>query len=203
MAVSTIAQYTGGGIPLPAILREGNLTYYAKVHGADGYYDSGVIPVSPLAKDDWVVMDVDDGNTYDATKGNPVAKAITSGTLIIGQIITEPKWNAEPTSSQTDWDTMLAGGYYRVATVAWYGLTGVAKAVMVNGATAAVVPGVAATLEIDASATVALTGGVVSLSCADVSTGGAGIVSFHYVPASSATVSILVGFTAGTVVIQA
>ena len=206
MAVSTIAGYTGGGIKLPCILAEGNLTYGAKIHGPDGYFDTGVTIATPLQKNDWVTLDVDAANTYIATGGVPVVKPVCAGSLLVGQIITNQDWiSSPPVANQTVRATILAGKWYRVATVEFFGLSGVAKAILVGASTANVVPGVAATLEIDTSATNALndTTGPVSLSCHDCASGGSGIISFHYVPNGSATVSILVGFTGGVVVIGA
>jgi len=204
MAVSTIAGYTGAaGIKLPAILMEGNITYNAKVHGVDGYWDAGITLAAPLAKGDWVTPDTDAANTYAATGGVPVAGPIAAGTLIIGQIISEPEWQQVPVASQTVRATILAGQWYRVATVEWFGVVGAAKAVLVGADAAAIVPGVQATIKPDASASVALTGGAVTLSCADVASGGVGMFSFHYVAKGTATVSILVGFIGGTCVIQA
>jgi hypothetical protein len=205
MAVSQIAGYTGGGLKHPCILQEGNLTYGAKVHGADGYYDTGVTIASPLAKNDWVTLDVDAANTFAATGGLPVVKAVTAGALIIGQITSDPDWKVVPVASQTVRATILAGNWYRVATVEFFGLSGMAKAILVGADAANIVPGVAGTIQIDASATVALTDttGPVALSCADVASGAVGIISFHYVAKGTATVSVLVGFTGGVVTIGA
>ena len=205
MAVSQIAGYTGGGIKLPCILQEGNLTYGAKVHGPDGYFDTGVTIASPLSKNDWVTLDGDAANTYDATLGNPVVKALTAAAEVIGQIISEPTWQAVPGASQTVRATILAGKWYRVATVEFFGLSGVAKAILVGADAANVVPGVVGTIQIDASASNALAGttGPVALSCADVASGAVGIISFHYVAKGTATVSVLVGFTGGAVTVGA
>jgi hypothetical protein len=205
MVVSTIAGESGGGVKLPCILYEGAPTVTDITTGPDGYEDVGIIFASQMKKDDIVVMDVQTENTYDATKGLPVAKAIAAGTLIVGIIRTTPKLAVAPpnTAAGNSWAKQLAGQYYRVATVEWFGLSGIMKAVLVGASAGNIVPGVAATLKIDASASVALQGGVVTLSCADAASGGAGLVSFHYAASGSATVSLLVGFTGSTVVIQA
>jgi hypothetical protein len=203
MAVSKIAQYTGDGIKLPCILQEGNLTYGAKVHGPDGYFDEGVTIQTPIQKNDWVTLDIDAANTYDATGGNPVVKQLTNGALIIGQVITDPDWEAVPVASQTVRATILAGKWYRKATVEFFGIKGIAKAILVGAGAADIVPGVEGTIQIDASATNALanTTGPVSLSCADVASSAVGIISFHYVAKGTATVSVLVGFTGGVATI--
>ena len=210
MAVSTIAQYTGGGIKLPCILAEGAPTVTKMTMGEDGYFDTGIVWESRLDKGSWVVPDVQEENTYEATKGLPVVKAITNGTLLVGQIVSEPTLVKAPaTSAAADTHAKrLAGQYYRVATVEWFGLTGVAKAVLNTANAAAIVPGVAATLLIDASASVALAAvdpqGPVTIGVVDVESGGSGIISFHYAAQEiGGQYNLLVGFTGGPVVIQA
>lgn len=205
MAVSTIAGFTGGGIELTCILKEGNITTTDRTYGGDGYYDRGQVLQTEIKKDSWVILSTDTANTYAATGGLPVVIPIATGTFDVGQVISEPRWVTQPTSSQTTWSTMLAGGYYRVATVRFYGFTGVAKAVLVGASAGNLVPGVGSTLEIDASASIALAAAdnVVTLSCADVASGGsAGLIPLHYVASGSSTVSLMVAFTGGAVVIQ-
>ncbi len=204
MAVSLIAGDSGGGEPLPTILFEGAPTVTDDALGPDGYTDTVITFASPLKKDDIVVMDVQTENTYAATKGLAVAKAIAAGTLIVGRIITTPKLARAPpnTAAGNTWAKQLAGEYYRTATVQWFGIAGVCKAIIKGQNAAAIVPGVAGTMKIDASDSIALQGGVVTLAIEDVANGGAGIVSFHYIPAAAADVSALVGFVGGTVVIQ-
>lgn len=202
MAVSTIAGYTGGGIKIPCILKEGNLTVTANTYGPDGYTDTGITRASPIAWNDWVTLSSDTGNTYDLTYGMPVVVPAAAGTFTLGKVVSEPKWLAVPTTTQTTWATMLAGKWFRVATVEWFGIAGMAKVVHVGDTSNAVVAGVPATIKADASATAALTGGVVTLGTASAGSGGAGIMPFHYA-AATGTVSLLVGFYGGTAVIQA
>jgi hypothetical protein len=108
-----------------------------------------------------------------------------------------------PIASQTVRATILAGGWYRVATVEFFGLSGVAKAVCVPADTGAITPGTVGLVKIDDSASAALAAaeGPIMLSVYDVASGGTGIISFHYVPKGTTTVSILVGFTGGFVVV--
>jgi hypothetical protein len=205
MAVSLIAGVTQGTVKIPCILKEGNLTYGAKYHLSDGMHDTGVAIATPINKDDWVILSTDTANTYDATEGNPVVVPIAAGTSVIGQVISEPEWRAAPpTSSQSTWSTMLSSKYYRVATVEWYGLSGVAKAVLVGASTGNVTPGDTTTLKIDASASIALAAALApnTLSVYDVASGGT-LLAMHYVASGSATVNIMVGFLGGTVVITA
>ncbi|MFA4971956.1 MAG: hypothetical protein WC683_05035 [bacterium] len=204
MVVSTIAGGLQGGSEYTCILYEGAPTVTAKTLGPDGYYDTGIVPASPLQKDDIVVLDIQSENTYEATGGLPVVKAVTNGTLILGKILTEPKTiGTAPTTAAGDtWAKILAGKYYRIAKVKFFGVTDIEKAILVGASTANIVPGVPDTLKVDVSGTVAVSGGVVTLSCADAANGGSGIFSFHYVANGAVTVSILAGFTGGPVVIQ-
>src|SRR5574343_1536879 len=148
MAVSTIAGVDDGGVRLTCILSEEVATVTSIVHGQDGYNDKGITFATPLIKDQWVVMDVQSDNTYAATQGLPVVKAITNGSLVVGKIITEPKLVVAPSTTPTaTWAAHLAGKYYRIATVWFPGVIATTK-IQVQGLSAAnIVPGVQATLE--------------------------------------------------------
>lgn len=200
MAVSTIAGIDSGGVRLTCILYEGVATVTSVVHGQDGYQDKGVTFASPLVKDQWCVLSTDTENTYAATQGLPVVAAIGNGSLIIGKIISEPKFVVVPSTTPTaTWAAHLTGKYYRVATVWFPGVTGTTKIQLQGLSAANIVPGVQATLELDASLTTAavVAGSPDTLVGSDVSSGGVGMFSFHYVASGSALVSILVGFTGG------
>jgi hypothetical protein len=205
MAVSLIAGYTGGGIKLPCILNEGTITVAAGVYGPDGYKDDGATIGTPLYKDSFVEIDTDAANTFIATGGVAVVTALTAGSKIIGQIISEPKWSKVPTATQSVRATILTGGWYRTATVEFFGLSGVAKAVCVGADTGAIAPGTVGLLKIDDAASAALASaaaqGPICISVYDVASGGTGLISFHYVPKGTATVSVLIGFTGGFVVV--
>lgn len=204
MAVSTIAGVSEGGVKLTCILYEGVATVTSVVHGQDGYNDIGVTFATPMYKNQWVNLDVQTDNTYAATQGLPVVKTMTNGSLQVGQIITEPKLVVVPAATPTaTWAAHLTGKYYRIATVWFPGVVGVAKAVLVGASTANLVPGVEGNLEIDASASNALAAaaGPVTLSVYDIANSGLAAFSFHYAASGSATVSILVGFTGGAILI--
>ena len=126
MTISTIAGVQEGGTKLTCILYEGVPTVTTMTHGADGYNDTGFTSASGLVKDQWITVDVQTENTYADTYGLPVVKAITNGSLIVGKIITEPKWVATPpsTTAGNSWAKILAGKYYRIATVWFPGVTG-------------------------------------------------------------------------------
>jgi hypothetical protein len=200
MAVSTIAGVQEGGIKLTCILYEGVITATARTSGLDGYYDTGITNAAPLYKDSWVTCDIQSDDTYAATQGLPVVKPITNGSLILGQIITEPKWVVVPSTTPTaTWAAHLTGKYYRIATVWFPGVVGATK-IQIQGLSAAnIVPGVQATLEFDADGTIAavVAGSPNPLYGSDVTSGGVGAFSFHYVASGTALVSALVGFTGG------
>lgn len=200
MAVSTIAGIDAGGVKLACILYEGVSTVTTIVMGPDGYTDKGIAFASPLVKDAWVTLDIQTDDTYVATHGLPVVKAITNGSLIIGKIVSDPKPIVIPSSTPTaTWAAHLTGRYYRVATVWFPGILGVTKMQLQGLSAANIVPGVQATLEIDASLSVAAiaAGNPETLVGSDVTSGGVGMFSFHYVASGSSLVSILAGFTGG------
>lgn len=211
MAVSTYAAYTGGGIKMTCILHEGTPTVTDGTFGIDGMMSTGISLSSSIKKNEWVTLDVDTSNTYASTHGLPVVKAMANGTVVIGQVISEPKWVVVPptTASANTWAKKLAGQYYRVATVEFFGVCGVAKAIINTANQAAIVPGVSTTLQIDASDTTALATslvdqGPVLLSVVDHANAGNGMFSFHYVAQEAGgTYNILVGFVGGQVVVVA
>ena len=200
MAVSTIAGVDQGGVKLTCILYEGVATVTTTVMGPDGYTDKGITYAAPLYKDSWVVLSTDAGNTYAATQGLPVVAPISNGSLIIGKIITEPTPVVIPSTTPTaTWAAHLTGKYYRIATVWFPGVISTTK-IQIQGLSAAnIVPGVQATLEFDASGTIAAVaaGSPDPLYGSDVANGGVGAFSFHYVASGAELVSALVGFTGG------
>ena len=84
MAINTTAGGPVGGVSYPCILYEGALTATAIVHGADGYYDRGVTAAAGLVKDQWVELDAQVDNTFAATGGMPVVKALASNGAAAG-----------------------------------------------------------------------------------------------------------------------
>ncbi len=207
MAVSTVAGGSRGGVSYTCILKEGNTTYSARGYGPDGYRDEVNTFQTEIYKGEYVMLSTDTANTYAATGGLPVVIPLSNGTFDIGIVESEPKWvAAPPTSSQSTWSTQLSSKYYRVATVRFLTLNAIEKAVLVGASAGNLVPGVGTTLKVDASASNALgvADGVITLSCADAASGGSSaLIPMTYVASGSATVSLLVGFTGGPVVIQA
>jgi len=207
MTVSLTAAERGtGGIRIPCILYEGVATVSANVMGPDGYMDTGISFAAPMYKDQYVTLDIQSDNTFDACRSMAVVKPLTAGSLIVGKIVTEPTLERPPSTTPTaTWAAHLTGRYYRKATVWFPDVIASEKAVLVGASTANIVPGVQATLAVDASASNALAaaGGPVTLSVYDVANSGTGLFSFHYAASGAATVSLLVGFTGGVPLIGA
>ena len=192
MAANDVSGDYGFVTQMTCILKEGNITY-----NSSGYGPFGKMAVNTLASEikqgDVVSLSADTANTADATDNNPVVTLpANSVDLAFGIVIDVPKWVRQPAASQTTWSTMLAGGYYRIATVALFVPMSVFKATLVCANAAAIVPGTTGTLDIDASASLALNG----LSVVDVaSNGSSDMIPLTYAAqSSSATVSVLIGF---------
>lgn len=199
MAISTIAGGPVGGVSYPCILYEGAITAVATVHGADGFYDTGVTLASGLRKDQWVELDVQADNVYAATGGLPVVKtlATAAGAAYIGKIITEPTWKtAPPTTSTASWAADLGRGAFRVATVWFPSFTAIDKITIDGASTANIVPGTATTINIDISLTSAAPAGGVpeTLVGVDAAANGVGIVPLTYVANGAPEMSLLVAF---------
>ena len=192
MAVSTISGDFGVVRQMSVILKEGNITIGT---GFDfmGSSTGTVALATGLEQGEWVALSDDTGNTYDATGGLPVVCTVANNNdLVIGRIIDTPRWVKIPATSQTTWATMLAGGYYRVATIEVFPML-VGKATLVTANAAAIVPGTVGTLDVDVSGSAGVAGLVVN----DIASGGSNYMfSFHYAAqAEGATVSLMIGMT--------
>lgn len=195
MAASLISGDFGDGPRVTCILNEGNPTV------GTGYTPTGLkMPINTWAgelhRGEIVSIDPSTSNTYEACGGLPVVKAVANGeATIIGIIETEPKLIKKIPAS-TDADSLtkrLAGEYYRTATVRFFGIFGLGEAILKTADAGAVTPGVAGVLKVDVSESA---GGANGLVLNDVTTGGTGIISFHYqAKAASTTVKLMVGFT--------
>jgi len=189
MAVSTIAGQYGGGLKIACILKEGNITVSSRTYGPGGTYEAGMTFASEIRKGMLVSLSVDTANVYTATSGMPVVDLPANGVdTLIGIVVSEPRLVTAPASSQTTWATMLAGKYYRVATVEiWGGITAI-RAMQCVCTTTAVVPGVKTTLSVDASLSLAAFEPVL----VDETTAGLGFTPLTYV-ATGGTYTVLVG----------
>ncbi len=192
MAVSTTSGDYGFVRQVPVILKEGNITVSSSAYGPFGKMTACTF-ASEICQGDIVALSTDTANTYAACGGNFVVAPIANGVdLAIGRIVDEPKWVRQPAASQTTWATMLAGNYYRIATVELFIPMSIFKATLVCANAAAIVPGTAELIDIDASASIAAHG----LSVVDVASGGsANMIPLTYVAqAATGSFSVLIGF---------
>lgn len=192
MAVSSISGDYGFVRQVPVILKEGNITVNSSAYGPFGKQTVCTF-ASEICQGDIVALSTDTANTYDACGGNFVVTALANTVdLAIGRIIDEPKWVKQPATSQSTWSSMLSGNYYRIATVELFIPMSIFKATLVCANAAAIVPGTAELIDIDASASLAAHG----LSVVDVASGGsANMIPLTYVAqASSGSFSVLIGF---------
>lgn len=152
---------------------------------------------SELRKGEIVAIDPSTTNTHEACLGLPVVRAVANGdATILGIIETEPylEKTIPNTAAGDSLAKRLAGEYYRVATVRFFGVMAVGPAVLYTDDKAAVVPGVVGTLKVDVSRSAGAGNGLV---LNDVANGGTGIFSFHYCAkvAGGSEYSLLCGFT--------
>lgn len=193
---STIAGNYPGGIRITCILEEGNPTVSTSSYDPTGQYRTNLTYASELAEGDVVALANDTGCTFAATGGIPVVEKAGNGeTLVIGQIVSTPKMIRMPATSAAanSLANRLAGKYYRTAVVEIWCCNKVAVATIMQNGSNACVPGVGTTLKYN------ITSGYSGHTlCFDSdSSGGVGVIPFHYVAAGSDgdTATALVGIT--------
>jgi len=192
MAVNSISGDYGFVTQITCVLKEGNITVNTSAYGPFGKQTVCTL-ASEICQGDVVALSADTANTADAAGNNIVVAPIANGVdLAIGKIIDEPKWVRQPSTSQSTWADMLAGNYYRIATVELFIPMTIFKATLVCANAAAIVPGTTGNLDIDASASIAAHG----LSVVDVaSNGSSDMIPLTYVAqAASGSYSVLIGF---------
>lgn len=166
----TVATYTGinnvnvavtinrYGMPLTCILKEGDITYTGSGlanYKGDIVSQDFVSFASPISKGDLVELSADTANTFSATGGLPVVcPAGTASNLAIGVVIENPERILKmPTENQSTWSTMLANGYYRIATV-WVWACNVYEGLTPAAGTNAITPGNSVIWDISSSGVV-------------------------------------------------
>jgi hypothetical protein len=193
MAASSISGDYGFVKQVPVILKEGNITVNSSAYGPFGKTTVCTL-ATEICQGDIVALSTDTANTFAACGGNFVVAPIANGVdLAIGRIVDEPKWVRQPAASQTTWATMLAGNYYRIATVELFIPMSIFKATIVCANATAITPGTCELIDIDADASLALHG----LSVVDVAnSGSANMIPLNYVAKSSAATvfNLLIGF---------
>jgi len=149
---TTIAgDYKGTGAVIECILNEGVPTVTATTFMQTGESTkTAVFAAAPygLEEGQVVALSNDAANTYAACEGMPVVeRAQDTESLVIGQIVSTPKWKVFPATSgvATPWATQLAGKYYRTALVEFHIPGRVVCGTIKHDGTRVVTPGVGTT----------------------------------------------------------
>jgi hypothetical protein len=183
---------------MTCILEEGAITV------SDGYNPRGTKelnanPAAPIAEGDLVYLIAGTKNLCAECRKNPVVAKLAAGTFYAGRVTSTPQWKHTPAVSMpvtdcdnADWAAVLAGEYYRLASVEFFGLTGAFEGVVTADGSNEVAIGAPGDLKWD-----------VSLGTfVPAASGGAGLLPLHYVPAgvASDTYSIMLGVLATSIV---
>lgn len=185
-----------GGLRITAILDEGTLTVAGRTYDQRGLYAPGITFGAELYYGDVIAISNDAAVTFDAAGGLPVVeKGVNAEALVYGKIVGDPKLVRVPAAT-ADADTLaerLAGKYYRIAVVEFWGFNKISEAVVMCDGTNATVPGVGTTLKFNITS--AYAGHKLVFDSA--ASGGTGVVPFHNVPAGTDgdLYSCLVGIT--------
>ena len=198
---SNIAEDLGAShFKMTCILEEGALTV------SDGYNIGGgketiVTPAAPIAVNDLVYLIAGTKNLGVETNLLPVVAKLTNGTFYVGRVTSTPEWDTVPSASKgftscsdTDWAEILAGKWYRKASVEFFGITGAfAGTVTADGSD-----------PIPVAAMANLKWGV-GAGTYSYSTGGTGLVPMHHTPAGSSgdTYTIMIGVLATSIIAKA
>jgi len=148
---SIAGNYKGTGPVIECILNEGVPTVTATTHMPTGEtVKTAVFAAAPYSLEEGMVVGLanDVENTYIATEGMPVVeRAQTGESLVIGQIISPPRWKSFPATSgvATPWATQLAGKYYRTALVEFHVAGRIVRATIATDGTRVCTPGVCTT----------------------------------------------------------
>lgn len=183
---------------MTCILEEGALTV------ADGYNTQGqkvttVTPAAPIVKDDLVYLIAGTKNLAVETGLKPVVAKLAAGTFYAGRVTSTPQWKETPAATKAftdcdnaDWAAILAGKYYRMASVEFFGVTGAFKGTVTADGSNEVAVGAIIDLEWDVSIGTFI----------PVASGGTGLLPMHYVPTGSSgdTYSIMIGVLATSIV---
>lgn len=192
---SSVAGSYKGFYRIPMILNEGAPTIQSSGINERGYNQKFLTWAAPLKFGDIVALSNETDNTYVATDGAIVVeKPANAESLVFGRIYSQPSLNGFP-ALDADANTLaerLAGKFYRTALVeVWAGINKIEKATVLADGSIAVAPGESAKIKFN------ITGSAASqkLCFVPASTGGAGAIPLHAVPAGTAgdQYTILVG----------
>lgn len=192
---------SSGRLGIPCILEEGALTV-ADTYNEVGQKVTTASPAAPIAVEDLVYLIPGVKNLGAETRLNPVVAKLAAGTFYAGVVTSTPRWVNVPKESLAftdcdngDWATILSGRYYRMATVVFFGVTGMFKGTITADGSNEVAIGAPGDLKWD-----------VSLGTfVPVNSGGTGLLPMHYVPTgvNLDLYSVMIGVLATSIVAQA
>jgi hypothetical protein len=183
---------------MTCILEEGALTV------GDGYNTQGekvttATPAAPVVVNDLVYLIAGVKNLCVETGNKPVVAKLAAGTFYAGRVTSTPQWKSTPAADMAftdcdnaDWAAILAGEYYRIASVEFFGVTGAFEGTVTADGSNEVAVGAIADLEWDVSLGTFI----------PVGSGGTGLLPMHYVPTGSSgdLYSIMIGVLATSIV---
>ena len=185
---------------MTCILEEGALTV-SEGYGIGGGKQTIVTPAAPIAVNDLVYLIAGTKNLGVETNLNPVVAKLAAGTFYVGRVTSTPEWDTPPSESKAftdcdnaDWAAILAGKWYRKASVEFFGITGAFAGTVTDDGTHPIPVAAMANLKWD-----------VSDGTFGYSTGGTGLVPMHHTPGASAgdTYTIMIGVLATSIIAKA
>jgi hypothetical protein len=175
--------------PILCILDEGAPTYKGEAIMPNGLTTKICTFATPLAMGQIVALSNDTANTYAATEGMAVVeRAVTSESLVIGEIVSEPELMQFPSATDADDDTLaerLAGKFYRTALVLFHIPGRIVKATIQQDGSTAIVPGVATQCILNITQSYASGAQGYFFDATPSSAGGVGLIPLTYVAAGT------------------
>lgn len=199
---SVAGMYKPHGPRHTCILNEGAITVTASGSVFDplGTTSKAYTFANPITAGNLVALSVDTACTWAATGGNPVVEKPTNGeAFIYGRVITVGDAMENRPSADAAADTLaerLAGGFYRLAEVEFFGMDQILKAEVYQDGSNAVTVGATASLKHNLTSDYA-DNDTTEIKLAAAASGGTGLVAMHYVAAGTSgdTTNCLVGLT--------
>lgn len=184
---------------MACILEEGALTV-GEGYSINGGKETIVTPAAPIAVNDLVYLIPGTKNLGVETNLLPVVAKLAAGQVYAGRVTSTPEWeDTMPATTKAftdcdnpDWAAILAGKYYRKASVEFFGVTGAFAGTVTADGSNEVAIGAIGDLKWDVS----------KGTFAPAASGGKGLVPMHHVPTgvSGDTYTIMIGVLATTIV---
>lgn len=148
----------GGGVVLPCICEEGNITVYGSKTLSDGRTrraESHFAFAAELEEGDKIYLPDNAAYTYDACEGMPVVAAVSGSGGVQGYLLDDPRKLVAMPATSAAADSVaerIAGKYYRIAMV-WFPAHEY-RAILANGQSANIAVGDVVTWDISDSVVV-------------------------------------------------